>query len=280
EYVAGNASIWIAGDVSPEEIAPKLDAPFKGFPTTDAPAISFPKPAGASGRHVVLALKPGAKQADVFVGMLGLERRDDKWPDLALAMQSLGGGMSARLFRDVREARSLAYSTSASARELAQGPSLVAAYAGTQTSKAPRSVVALLENLDWITSTKPVTAEELDIAKTSLETGFVYRLETIGGVASLAIDKEVLGLPGADVYDYVATYRKTLHDASLEAVNHAAFDVLKSQGLVIAVAGDASLAKALSHFAALRVVDPSKGFATTDQLAYDPNAPLDIEPPK
>ncbi|GAC1541970.1 MAG: pitrilysin family protein [Polyangiales bacterium] len=275
-YVAGNTMVFVAGDVTAAEIAPKLDAALKGISTAAAPKIDYPKPAASTGRHVILATKAGAKQADVFVGMLGLERKDDHWADLALALQALGGGMSARLFRDVREKRSLAYSTSASARELAHGPSMIALYAGTQTPSAPQSVVALLENLGWITGERPIGESELGIARVSQETSFVYRLETIGQVAALAIDKAVLELPGNDVYDYVASYRKTLHDATLSDVNHVAFDVLKAPGVVIAVAGDASLAKPLSHFAAVHVVDPEKGFVTTAQLPFDANASLDV----
>jgi zinc protease len=275
-YVTGNTLVVLAGDIDQAEVAAKLDTHLKGFSTATPPVITFPAPAAVSGKHVILALKPGSKQADVFVGMLGLPRKDERWPELAIAVHSLGGGMSARLFRDVREKRSLAYSTNANARELANGPSLLALYAGTQTAQAPQSVVALLENLSWIAGSQPVSAEELDIAKISLETNFVYRLETMGSVAALAIDKEILQLPGADVYDYVATYRKTLHDATLEKVKKVAADELTSPGMVIAVAGDASLAKPLSHFAPVRVVDPEKGFATVTQLAEDPKAPLTV----
>ena len=275
-YVAQNTMVFVAGDVTAEEITPKLDAALKGISTAAAPTIDYPKPAAATGQHVILATKAGAKQADVGIAMLGLERKDDRWPDLALAVQALGGGMSARLFRDVREKRSLAYSTGASVRELARGPSMVMLYAGTQTPSAPQSVVALLENLGWIAGDKPIGEDELGIARVSLETSFVYRLETIGQVAALAIDKAVLDLPGKDVYDYVATYRKALHDATLADVNHVAFDVLKAPGVVIAVAGDASLAKPLSRFATVRVVDPEKGFITTAQLPHDPNASLDV----
>ena len=281
-YVTGNTLVVLAGDIEQADVSAKLDTYLKGFSTAAPPVIAFPLPASLKGRHVILALKPGSKQADIFVGMLGLSRKDERWPELAIAIHSLGGGMSSRLFRDVREKRSLAYSTGANARELANGPSLVALSAGTQTLQAPQSVVALLENLSWIAGPQPVSPEELDIAKISLETNFVYRLETIGSVAALAIDKEILQLPGADVYDYVATYRKTLHDATLEKVKKVAADELAAPGMVIAVAGDAALAKPLSHFASVRVVDPEKGFATVAQLPEDPKASLDVvlEPPK
>ena len=105
----------------------------------------------------------------------------------------------------------------------------------------------------------------------------VYRLETIGSVAAMAIDREVLGLGGKDVYDFVDGYRKTLHDATLEGVNATMKTTMGSAGMVIAVAGDASLAKPLAHFGAVRVVDPTKGFATVSELPMDAKASLEVE---
>ncbi len=278
-YVAGATTIVVSGDIDQSAIAQKLDDAFKSVNKAAAPVIVYPAVAKTTGTKVILALKPGSKQADVFIGMLGLPRKDPHWAELSIAMGALGGGMSARLFADVREKRSLAYGTGANARELANGPALLALYAGTQTPLAPKSVVALLENLDWITGSKPVTAEELAITKTSLETGFVYRLETIGQVASMAIEREVLGLGGKDVYDFVDSYRKTLHEATLAGVNAVSTQNLKGAGLVIAVAGDMSLAKPLSHFGAVQVVDPTKGFATVSEVPMDANASLEVAPP-
>jgi len=276
-YVAPSMFAVAAGDIDAADLAPRLDKYLKNASTTPAPTLTFTNPTVAEGRRVVLASKPDAKQADVFVGALAIPRKDERWPNLALAIQSLGGGMAARLFVDVREKRSLAYSTNAGARELASGPSLISLFAGTKTPSAPQSVQALLEHLQWISADKPVTNEELAIAKTSLETGFVFRLETIGSVAGLAIDKEVLGLPGSDVYDYVAQYRKALHDASIESVRAMAAERLRPEGIIISVAGDPKLAKPLSHFAPVRMVDPEKGFAVIRELPKDPNASMEVE---
>ncbi len=275
-YVAPNAMIVVAGDFDQAALTGSIDK-YVSLPNKPAPALEWPKPASAGATRVVLARKPGSKQADILVGMLTMERSNPRWPELALAVQALGGGMSARLFTDVREKRSLAYSTSAVSRELAHGASVVALYAGTQTPLAPKSVIALLEHLDWISGPKqPIDANELAIAKTSLETGFLFRLETIGAVGALAIDKEILGLPGTDVYDYVAKYRETLRAAPLDAVRTVATESLTGKGAIISVAGDPALAASLRRFGPVRVVDPEKAFATVEELGQDPNAPVDV----
>ncbi|GAC1569813.1 MAG: pitrilysin family protein [Polyangiales bacterium] len=282
-YVAGNTFMVVAGDVDESDLGKRLSPSLNEFAAQAPPPLAFPVPTTPAtpttrpiGRRIVLGVKPGSKQADIFVGMLAIPRNDDRWPLLSLAVETLGGGMTSRLFVDVREKRSLAYSTGASFRELANGPSLVSLYAGTQSPLAPKSVSALLENLHALSVENPISNDEFAIAKTSLETSFVFRLETIGSVASLAIDKEILGLPGAEVYDYVARFRKTLHDADLEKVRALVGEQLKDDQVVISVAGDAKLAKPLSHFGAVRVVDPQNGFVTLEQLPAEAGVSLDV----
>lgn len=273
-YVAPNVTVVVAGDFDEKVLRAAVDK-YVTVPDKPAPVITWPTPKGSETR-VVLAKKPGSKQADILVGSLAMPRSDARWPELALAVQSLGGGMSARLFVDVREKRSLAYSTSAMTRELAHGPSVIALYAGTQTPLAPKSVGALIEHLDWISASRPVDNGELAIARTSMETGFLFRLETIGAVGGLAVDQVILGLPGKDVYEYVNSYRDALHNAALEGVRAIAAEKLNGKGVIISVAGDVALAGALRRYGPVRVVDPEKAFATVEELSYDPNAALEV----
>ncbi|MBL8716186.1 MAG: insulinase family protein [Myxococcales bacterium] len=278
-YRRGQIHVVVAGDVDATKLGAALDGKLGGLPA-GATAMVFPAPpAPTAGIRVVLAKKPGSKQADIFVARRVIARNDPRFPDLALATHVLGGGMAMRLFSDVREKRSLAYSTNANVRELAWGSdSLVALYAGTQTALAGKSVDALLEHLRWISKDKPVTQEEFDIARTSLETAFLYRLETIGAVGGLALEQKLLKLPGADVYDYVEKYRAAIRGATLASVRAAAADLLAPSNLVIAVAGDPSLAGPLSHFGAVTIVDPEKNFEKVGEKAADPSAPLAVGP--
>jgi predicted Zn-dependent peptidase len=169
-YVASNMLLVLAGDVEEGEARKLAQTTFAKVSTATPPTLSFPAPPTHTGVHLVLATKSDSKQADIFLGRFAIPRKDPRWPDLALAMQTFGGGMSGRLFVDVREKRSLAYSTYGAARELAEGPMPVVAYAGTQTTMVPRSIEGLVENLRWIAGEKPISEDELAIAKQSLET--------------------------------------------------------------------------------------------------------------
>lgn len=274
-YVASLTTVIVAGDFDSDALG-KAVAKYVTVPQTTVVEPTVADAPAATGTRVVFARKPGSKQADILVGGVTIARTDPRWPELALAVHVLGGGMASRLFVDVREKRSLAYSTSASMRELVSGKSVVALYAGTQTPLAPKSVTALLEHMTWISAGKPVDSSELGIAKTSLETGFLFRLETIGAVGGLAADQVTFGLPGKDVYEYVSAYRAALRDAPLDKVRAIATDTLAVNNVVIAVAGDPALVPALRRFGKVRVVDPEKAFATVETLTADPNAPLEV----
>ena len=80
--------------------------------------------------------------------MVAPPRSSQDYPDLSVANQVLGGGVASRLFGDVREQRSLAYSTGSRILEVAQGKEPIFAYAGTATKKTGLAVQGILENLD------------------------------------------------------------------------------------------------------------------------------------
>jgi predicted Zn-dependent peptidase len=277
-YVQGASFVVVAGDVDQADVVARIEK-HVALPKGAAPTIDFPPPKPANAPRVVLARRPGAKQSDIFVGGPTLDRRDPSWPAMALATATLGDGMSSRLFLDVREKRSLAYSTNAGAREFANGPAVVVLYAGTQTAQTPRSVTALFEHLGWISGGRPVEPKELALSKSKTETSFLFRLETIGAVASLAVEQKVLGLPGRDVYDYVAGYRTALREAPLEAVRSTAATKFAPAGYVLAVAGDPSLAAPLRRFGSVKIVDPENGFAVVETLPADPAASLEVPAP-
>ena len=76
------------------------------------------------------------EQAHIVIGGLGPGRDDERrWP-LTVVDHVLGGGMSSRLFREIREERGLAYAVHSFRMAFLEGGS-VAVYVGTTPSQAP-----------------------------------------------------------------------------------------------------------------------------------------------
>jgi zinc protease len=254
-FVPSNASLVVAGDVSPERVQSAATKVFGAWKGGVAPTPAFSRPLAPSSRQVYLADRPGSAQSQIYVGILGVERKSPEWAALSAANQVLGGGVSGRLFLDVREKRSLAYGTGSSVSEVAVGPTALVLNAATQTPKATEAVRALLEHLDKIGTSAPTQAE-LESATRFLADSFVFRLETVGSVADLTASLWVNGL--AD--DYYDDYRKDLRELNVAAVSAAAGHYRATP--VIAVAGDAAvLGPELAEFGPVAVLDPERGFS-------------------
>ena len=71
-------------------------------PTRERPALAPVRPLVVQHR--------GTEQAHIVVGMRSIDRHDDDRFALSVLNQILGGGMSSRLFQEIREKRGLAYS--------------------------------------------------------------------------------------------------------------------------------------------------------------------------
>jgi predicted Zn-dependent peptidase len=113
-----------------------------------------------------------------------------------LAVSVLSGGMSGRLFTEVREKRGLCYSVSAGYRGDKEFGTVVA-YVGTTPERAQQSLDVLLEQLRHITTPGGrVTDEEFRRAKVGMKTALVFSGESTGARAgALVTDWRRLGRP-------------------------------------------------------------------------------------
>lgn len=266
-----NALLIASGDVDLDTVARAAERAFAGWQGEKPEAPSFPTPMPDAERHLYLVDRPGSGQAQVVVGRLGPERQTEDWPSLSVLNQVLGGGVAGRLFLDVREKRSLAYSTGSSLEEPAHGPVPIVLSAGTQTAKAPQAVQALLDNLERMGKSPP-TAAEVETASRYLSDSFLFKTETAGALADMTAKLGVLSLPDG----YFDEYRKAVRGIDgATAVAHAG-KYFSDDHAVIVVAGDAEkLAQRLTHFAKVIIIDPQKGFAPGKMLPMNAAQPLD-----
>jgi predicted Zn-dependent peptidase len=113
---------------------------------------------------------------------------------------------------------------------------------------------------------------EVAMASRYLSDSFLFRTETLGAVADLTVKLAVLGLPD----DYFDSYRRSLRMLDVPTVTSAAQRYYTFKHPLIIVAGDASkLAKPLSHFAKVQIVDPGKDFSSGKMLPKDESASIE-----
>ncbi|MDQ6649897.1 MAG: insulinase family protein [Actinomycetota bacterium] len=146
----------------------------------DAAPKAPSRPAGAvpSFRGGVAMTRRPTEQANLVLGTIGLSRGDDRRFALGVLNNALGGGMSSRLFQEVREKRGLAYSVYSYASQYAD-TGLFGVYAGCQPAKVDQVLEICRDQLDQVAG-KGITDEELARGKGQLKGSLVLGLEDTG----------------------------------------------------------------------------------------------------
>jgi zinc protease len=270
-WVPANIEIIVTGDVTLAQAQAATQKSFGALRGGAVPRVEFPEAIAPAKRRVIIASRPQSEQSDIFVASLAPARNTPDWPDLRVANQVLGGGVASRLFADVREQRSLAYSTRSQVLELGHGREPVYGYAGTATKKTGLAVQGILENLEKI-STGSIEQAEISSAGRYLSDIFAIRLESIGSIADLVAVQDTLALPDG----YWDAYRSAVREVTPQRAEAAAKKLFSGNAQLIVVAGDASvIGKPLSRFGEVVVLDPEKEFATVSTIPADPTAALE-----
>jgi predicted Zn-dependent peptidase len=133
------------------------------------------------------------KQSDQAHLILGARSYPLAHPDryaLQLLATVLGGGMSSRLFTEVRERRGLAYYVFGTNHSYTDAGSLYA-QAGVDINRADDAVRTIVAELRTIAA-EPVPAEELEKARSFAKGRFVLQLESPHGTIMFGLRREVL----------------------------------------------------------------------------------------
>ncbi len=126
------------------------------------------------GSPLALVERP-LEQVNLYLGGAGLAAADDRRPVLTVLNSVLGGGMSSRLFQEVREKRGLAYSVYSFASSYSDA-GIVGLYAGCSPKRAPDVAELMLAEFRRLAS-DGITDEELGRARGQLAGASALALE-------------------------------------------------------------------------------------------------------
>ncbi|GAA1970222.1 pitrilysin family protein [Isoptericola halotolerans] len=133
---------------------------------------------GVPTEGVELTVHRQVEQANVVVGGTGLSASDERRYTLTVLNAVLGGGMSSRLFQEVREKRGLAYSTYSFSQGHG-GLGLFGLYAGCTPAKADQVTTLMIAELERLAA-DGITDDELQRSVGQLSGGLVLGLEDSG----------------------------------------------------------------------------------------------------
>jgi predicted Zn-dependent peptidase len=193
KYLPQDLVVAVAGNIKHKRVVAMVEEALSldGFLNVKGtPQLRQNTPIKVRGQQSVGLLTRKTEQAHMFYGMEGVARSDERRFAMGVLASALGGGMSSRLFQEIREKRGLAYSVYAYAQQFA-GSGQIGFYAGCNPTKAIEVVEIIREVLADVAD-NGMTREEIDRAKGAVRGSLVLSQEDSGSRMSRIGKNEIV----------------------------------------------------------------------------------------
>ena len=173
-YRAGSSVVAVSGPLDHDVALAQVEAAFAAMPAGDGRVARTLFGPAEDGE----VIDDDTEQVHLVLGMQSVPRNDPDREALDVVNHVFGGGLSSRLFDEIRERRGLAYSVYSGVSSYADAGAFTI-YAGTQPSHAVEVLGLIHEQLALLLR-DGITDDELDIAKGYLTGAFELGLEDTG----------------------------------------------------------------------------------------------------
>ncbi len=230
-YRPNNAILSIVGDLTLEEAQEWVGKIFGSWEALPVPDIQVPAPPPLNKKECQIINK-NISQAHIIWGHLGMARRNQDFYAFQVMNYLLGGGgFASRLMDNIRENRGLVYNVVSSFNPgLETGAFAVSLE--TKNDKAKEAVAEVLHEIHRLRST-PVTAEELQDAKSYLIGSFPRKMDSLGKRAWLLNYVELYGLG----LDYPSRYPELISRLTPTDIQQVAQKYLHPEAYLLVVVG-------------------------------------------
>ena len=226
-YTGSNIVVSVVGNISHNQVVEAIREVLGGIPKGEV-----------NQYRIADRAKPGVNcyykeiaQSQICVAMPGVAKEDDRLFPLSILNTYLGGGMSSRLVKKIREEEGLAYSVySYNGSYIDTGAFVISV--GTRPENCQRVIDIILEELDDVRQ-NGITQDELDKSFSQLKGSLYMGLETVNSRMN-KLGRSML------IYDRVITPEENVDDLSrvtLEDVKSLAGDMFRKENLQITVLG-------------------------------------------
>ncbi|MBI4087224.1 MAG: insulinase family protein [Candidatus Liptonbacteria bacterium] len=237
-YVAPRTLVVVAGNFNPQKIERQIRELFGGLKKRGAP--SKPKTKERQTKPGLLLKHKSSDQSHLVLGARAFDIFDKRRYALQVLSDVLGGGMSSRLFRRVREELGAAYYVNAGA-DLYLDHGYLAVSAGVDHGKIEKVIEAVMSELLRI-KRELVGEKELQKSKDHLVGNLILDLETADELAAFYGSQEILTasiLPPGKLIDKIYGVRA-------EEIRSVANSILKNNRLNLSIIGPYKESKAVS----------------------------------
>jgi predicted Zn-dependent peptidase len=180
------------------------------------------------GKPLQVIKRPIA-QANILLGMPGIIGNDPRRYAMGILNTVLGGGMSSRLFQEIREKRGLAYSVY-SFNQGYSDASTFGLYAGCSPAKAEQVTRLMLDEFEKIAQSG-VTSDELELAIGNISGGLALKFESSQARMSRLVGSEMSTGEFFDLDETIERFSAVTADQVQSLVQ----DLLRGERTIVAV---------------------------------------------
>ena len=180
------------------------------------------------GTELKVITRP-TQQANVLVGVQGLIANDERRFGMGILNTVLGGGMSSRLFQEIREKRGLAYSVYSFNQGYSDG-SYFGLYAGCSPKKTQEVTRLMISELEKVAN-DGITQAEYDLAIGNISGSLALKFESTQARMSRLVSSEVVTGEFVDLNDSLAKFKAV----TLDQIRDLAADIAGRQRSIVAV---------------------------------------------
>jgi predicted Zn-dependent peptidase len=227
-YMPNNTVVSVAGNIQHEQAIAQIELLFRNWPAGQVVTHYTSNDEQTEAR---LHIEPkDIEQVHLCLAVHGFSHSHPKRFTIDLLNTVLGGGMSSRLFTEIRDNRGLAYDIHSYTEHFLNSGSL-GIYAGVDPEKTDIALAAILEELSKVKS--QISASELTRAK-ELSKGRLYlRLEDSQNVALWYGGQEILTRQILDIDEVIS-----IVDAiTIDDLQQVANEILTDNALNLAITG-------------------------------------------
>jgi predicted Zn-dependent peptidase len=239
------ATAVIVGDFAGVDLDAVLAETLGGWTGGSAEPLPLPPVTADDTGRVVIVDRPGAVQTQLLIGRVGPDRHDRVWPALVLGTYCLGGTLTSRLDRVLREEKGYTYGVRAFEQVLrspaphaaagATGASVLAISGSVDTASTGPALDDLRTVLRTLAA-EGLTEKERDMAVQNLVGVAPLEYETAAAVAGTLADQVEQHLPD----DYQAQLYARLAETGTVEATAAVVAAFPENRLVTILVGDAA----------------------------------------
>jgi zinc protease len=201
------ATLVVGGAMTHEELLRTADDAFSGWSGVpgggaERTAAAAIEPTAKTTSRLAIVPREGAAQSELRIGHLSARRNTPDYPSLLVMNAVLGGQFVSRVNLKLREEKGYTYGAR-TGFDWRRGLAPFSLQASVHTASTADAVQDSLRELEAIRGPRPVSDQELALAKASLTKGYARNFETAQQVARSVAQLAVFGLPDTYFEEFV-----------------------------------------------------------------------------